>query len=166
MSRGDKLLKASKGATGDDSIIDAAEFMPKEAAQGAVAGAAAGTVLADAKGLAARTFLGREIGARKTELPKHIALVVTPVQAHLLGVPKGFWSEKSEDAYLITSVNRSDIEVSIKSHFADRLLTITHIESGDKLELAADKISHYHAKAVIELLQMGPGHQEDLPAEE
>lgn len=29
MSRGDKLLKAAKEATGNDSIIDAAEFMPK-----------------------------------------------------------------------------------------------------------------------------------------
>ena len=130
MSHGDKLLKAAKRAPGNDSIIDAAELMPKEAAQGAVAGAAAGTVLADAKGLAAGTFRGREIGASKTELPKHIAFAVTPVQVHLLGVPKGFWSEKPEDAYLITSVNPSDFEVSIKSRFADRLLTISTSNQG------------------------------------
>ena len=69
MSRGDKRPKAAKGATCDYSIIDAAECMPKTAAQGVVDGAAAERVLADAKDLASGTFRGREIGASKTELP-------------------------------------------------------------------------------------------------
>lgn len=139
MSRKTRLRDAAVAATGDDGIIDVAEFAPTEPDHAFVPGDP-----------------GSRNGEPHVELPRHVALAVTASTVHVLGIPHGFWSTQPTEAYLVHSVDRADLEVRVARRLADRLLTLVDHSTGMTLELAAGHLSTYQPKVLCELLLGGP----------
>ncbi|WP_062378141.1 hypothetical protein [Demequina pelophila] len=163
MSREDRLRNAARTVTGDESILDVAEFMPQE-----VADALALSTLEDKRPRHVATMdpqlakhLGADLADNRTELPPHVCLAVSPTLVYVLGLPHGFWTSHPDDSYLMGTFRRDQLEVHVKGRIADRVLTLIDSESGAQMALVADRLSAYHPKALIELLLMGPRHQED-----
>lgn len=135
MSRKTRLRDAATAATGDDAILDVAEFTPTETDHAFVFGDA-----------------GSRNGVPHVELPRHAALAVTPTAVHVLGIPRGFWSTQPADAYRITSIDRCNLEVRVTRRLSDRLLTLIDHSTGLVLELAAGHLSPYQPRVLCELL--------------
>ncbi|WP_062306080.1 hypothetical protein [Demequina subtropica] len=159
MSREERLMTAARTVTGDDTITDVAEFMPESALDDPIWNDRADhRVPLDADGrpetVEAGADLGADLAADRAHLPPHVCLAVTPTRLHLLGLPHGFFAPHPEQAYLMGTFDRSQLEVAVKGRLTDILLTLTDPASGATMALVADRFSTYHPRTVIELLRM------------
>lgn len=159
MSREDRLRAAARAATGDAAITDVAEFMPETALDDPIwRDLADRDVARDQTGTPETVEhgarLGEDLAAHRTELPPHVCLAVTPTKVHVLGVPHGFFTAHVEDAYLMGSFAREQLEVAVKGRLTDIVLRLTDTATGARLDLVADRLSAYHPTTVIELLRL------------
>ncbi|WP_062385905.1 hypothetical protein [Demequina iriomotensis] len=159
MSREERLREAARTATQDPEITHVAEFMPESALDDPIWNDRADhRVAVDADGrpetAEAGADLGADLAAERAHLPPHVCLAVTPTRLHVLGLPHGFFAAHPEQAYLMGTFAREQLEVAVKGRVTDIALTLTDTASGATMDLAADRLSAYHPKAVIELLRM------------
>ncbi|WP_062311631.1 hypothetical protein [Demequina rhizosphaerae] len=167
MSREDRLKEAARAATGDDSVLDVAEFMPETALDDPIWNTRADSHVAhDDTGapetVAAGAHLGEDLASHHAELPPHVCLAVTPTQVHVLGLPHGFFAAHPERAYLMGSFPRHELEVEVTGRLTDIVVRLTDTTSGAVMSLVADRLSAYHPKTVIELLRMSARHHDSL----
>ena len=159
MSREERLTAAARAATGDDSITDVAEFMPAKALDDPIwNGRADRRVARDEAGTPetaeAGARLGEDLAAERAALPPHVCLAVTPTEVHVLGLPHGFFTAHPEEAYLMGTFARADLQVEVKGRLTDIEMRLTDIATGAVMDLVADRLSGYHPQTVIELLRL------------
>lgn len=165
MSKEDKLLKAAVEVTGDDTIIDVAEFNPKGSAGASAAGAAVGSLVGEAAtgdsgwgqsigsvgGLAA----GRAVMGLSKDLPPRICVAVSPDNVYLLGMHAvGYHVDP------LAKIDRDKLGVEVHQRVSVRTVVLEDIETGNRFPLEVKRLSFYHAKAIVGLLMLGDEHHE------
>lgn len=177
MSAESRLRDAAAEATGDDSIIDVAEFRPRGSAAAAFGGAAAGGLVGGAVeregswgssvGGGIGYAAGREAQARASDMPKYVGVAVSESEVYLLEIPYGFWSKKPEEARAFAKIDRDKLGVEVHQRVNVRVVVLEDLDTGHKFELEAERLNRYHAKALIELLKVSDQHHEpDEPRED
>lgn len=174
MSFEQKLLDAAVAATGDDTIIDVAEFAPKGSAAARGAGAAVGSIAGseiggDGWGEAIGSALGTVGGAVAGDaavsagrhLPARICVAATPTDIYLLAMPKVGVAELDPFAKL----SRDKLGVEVHQRATVRTVVLEDLETGAQFPMEASRLSVYHAKAMVKLLMLDEEHHEPEPVE-
>ena len=171
MSREDKLIQAVIAATGDDSIIDVAEFNPKGSAGATAAGAAAGSLAGGAAtggnnwgqtfGATGGAAAGRAMMGLSKDLPPRICVAISPDEVYLLGMrAMGYHVDP------LAKIHRDKLGVEIHQRVSVRTVVLEDLETGNEYPLEVKRLNLYHAKAMVELLMMSDTHQEEELEEE
>jgi hypothetical protein len=165
LSKEEKLMKAAIESTGDDTIVDVAEFMPKGSAAATGAGAAAGSLAGggatgsgwgSAIGTAGGAAAGKAMLGIGKDLPPRICVAVSPTDVYLLGMKAhGYYVEP------LAKIDRARLGVEVHQRVTVRTVVLEDIETGHRFPLEAPRLNFYHAKAIVELLMMSDGHQEE-----
>ena len=165
MSKEEKLMKAVVEVTGDDSIMDVAEFQPKGTAAATGAGAAAGSLAGGAAtdsnwgtaiGTTGGAAAGRALLGIGKDLPPRICVAISPAEVYLLGMKAyGYHVEP------IAKIHRDKLGVEVHQRMTVRTVVLEDIETGNKFPLEAPRLNVYHAKAMVQLLMMSDEHHEE-----
>jgi hypothetical protein len=172
MSREEQLRAGAKAATGDETIIDVAEFQPKGTAGATMAGAAAGSAAGgdstwgSAIGVGVGATLGQAIRAETSELPRLICVAVSPTEVYLLRIPIGLLHGKYDELEPIAKIHRDRLGVEVHQRATVRVVILEDLDTGHRFEMEVPRLNFYHAKALIELLMMSEEHHDDEEAEE
>lgn len=175
MSHEEKLRAAAIEATGDESVIDVAEFAPKGSAVARGLGAAAGSLVGDAVGGddgwgdALASSLGALGGALagdaatsvSRKLPARICVAASPTDVYLLAMPKVGLGRLEP----LVRLSRDRLGVEVHQRTSVRTVVLEDMETGARYPMEAPRINFYHAKAMVELLMLSEGYQ-DRTAEE
>jgi len=166
VSKESKLMRASVEATGDDTIIDVAEFNPKGSAGASAAGAAVGSLAGGAAtggdswgqavGSAGGLAAGRAAMGLSKDLPPRICVAVSPDEVYLLGMKAyGYHVDP------IAKIDRHQLGVEVHQRMSVRTVVLEDLESGNQFPLEVKRLNFYHAKAIVGLLMMSDEHHED-----
>jgi len=170
LSREEKLKKAAIEATGDDSIIDVAEFQPKGTAAATGAGAAAGSLAGGAAtdsnwgtaiGTTGGAAAGKALLGIGKDLPPRIGVAISPTEVYLFGM-----KVRGYDLDPIAKIHRDRLGVEVHQRMTVRTVVLEDLETGHKFPLEAARLNVYHAKAMVQLLMMGEEHHEEEIEEE
>jgi hypothetical protein len=166
MSMEEKLRTAARAATGDDSILDVAEFHPRGFAAAAGAGAGVGSAVGggvsdsgvgSAIGAAGGTAAGMAAAASARDLPMRICVAVSPETVYLAEI-EGMTGV--DDVSVFAQMARSDIAVEVHGRAMNRVVILEDLKSEQKYEMEAPRIGPFHAKALVELLMLSEPHLE------
>ena len=170
LSKENKLRKAAIEATGDHTIADVAEFMPKGTAAATGAGAAVGSIAGggatgsnwgSAIGTAGGAAAGKAMLGLGKDLPPRICVAISPSEVYLLGMKThGYYVEP------LAKIDRDKLGVEVHQRVTVRTVVLEDIETGHKFPLEAPRLNFYHAKAMVELLMMSDEHHEEEVEEE
>lgn len=159
-------MQAAVEATGDDTIIDVAEFNPKGAAGASAAGAAAGSLAGGAAtggdswgkaiGTAGGMAAGRAAVGLSTDLPPRVCVAVSPSEVYLLAM--GAYGYHVDP---IAKIDRDKLGVEVHQRVSVRTVVLEDLESGHRFPLEVKRLNFYHAKAIVGLLMMSDEHHED-----
>ena len=164
MSFEERLRESARKETGDDSILDVAEFHPRGLAAAAGAGAGVGSALG---GSATDSMLGSAVGgaggaaagmagvAGARGLPMRIGVAVSSESVYLLDI-EGMTDV--DDVELLAQLDRSKIGVEVHARAFNRVVVLEDLGSGHRYEMEAPRIGPFHAKALIELLTLSEPH--------
>jgi hypothetical protein len=166
VSKEGKLLNAAVEATGDDTIIDVAEFNPKGSAGASAAGAAVGSLAGGAAtggdswgkavGSAGGLAAGRAVMGLSKDLPPRICVAVSPDEVYLLGMKAyGYHVDP------IAKIDRQKLGVEVHQRVSVRTVVLEDLETGNRFPLEVKRLNFYHAKAIVGLLMMSDEHHED-----
>lgn len=171
MSLETRLRKAAIEATGDDEIIDVAEFTPKGTAGATFAGAFAGSLAGGAAtggnswgqgaGAAAGVAVGRAATGMSRDLPPYICIAATPTKVYALAM-KSMYSTKLEP---LAEIDRDRLGVEVHQRATVRTVVLEDLDTGVKLPLEVNRLNFYHGKAMVQLLMMSDEHHDDEPTE-
>ena len=159
MSMEEKLRTAARAATGDQSIIDVAEFHPRGFAAAAGAGAGLGSAagggatdssLGSAIGSAGGAAAGMAGAAAARDLPMRICVAISPASIHLLEIQDKIGYD---DVTLIVSLNRSDVEVETHGRVFNRVVVLRDSAGGKSYELEAPRMGPFKSKDLVALLE-------------
>ncbi len=169
MSHEDKLMAAAKEATGDDTLIDVAEFAPKGSAAARGIGAAAGSlagqavdddswgeVIASSVGGLGGAIAGDAAASAARHLPARICVAASPTNVYLLAMPK----IGVADLQLLAEMDRSKVGVEVRQRATVRTVVLEDLETGAVYPMEASRLNVYHAKAMVELLMLSDEHHE------
>jgi hypothetical protein len=171
MSLETRLRKAAVEATGDDSIIDVAEFEPKGSAGAMVAGAVAGGFIGS--GATGGNEFGRAIGTAgglaaaraatglSRDLPPYMCVAITPTTVYVLGM-KSVLSKKMD---AIAQIPRDELGVEVHQRTSVRTVVLEDLSTGAKLALETPRLNLYHGKALVELLMLSDAHHDPEPTD-
>lgn len=166
MSFESRLMEAAKAATGDDSIIDVAEFHPKGTAAATAAGAALGSVAGDASGAdqwgqtlatTAGAAGGAAVKALSSDLPAQVAVAISDDEVYVLGMPAMGVSHLDP----IAKIDRDKLGVEVHQRVSVRTVVLEDLETGHRYALEAQRLNFYHAKSLIRLLMLNDEHHDD-----
>jgi len=171
MSLEKRLSAAAKEVTGDDSIIDVAEFMPKGsmgaqmagAAAGSLAGGAVGDSWGSAIGMAGGMAAGRAAVGLTKDLPPFICVAASPTTVYLLGMRSQF---RFKNLDLLAQIAREDLGVEVHQKASVRTVILEDLTTEQRFALEVPRVNYYHGKAMVELLMLSEEHQHDEPSEE
>jgi len=166
MSKEEKLLRAAIEATGDDTILDVAEFNPKGSAGASAAGAAVGSLAGGAAtggdswgraaGTAGGVAAGRAMMGLSKDLPPRVCVAVSPDEVYLLGMKAyGYHVDP------IAKIDRDKLGVEVHQRVSVRTIVLEDLETGHRFPLEVKRLNFYHAKAMVGLLMMNEEHHEE-----
>ena len=166
MSLEAKLTAAAIELTGDDSIIDVAEFRPKGTAGATFAGAAAGSLAGGAAtdgntwgqafGAAGGVAAGQAAAGMAQGLPFSVAVAVSPDKVYVMGLPKGFKSIEP-----IAVIDREKLGVEVHQRATVRTVVLEDLQTGQKIPPEMPRLNFYHGKALVELLMLSEAHHDE-----
>ncbi len=170
MSMEEKLKSAAVQATGDETIVDVAEFNPKGSAGATAAGAAVGSLVGGAAtgdsvwgkslGAGGGAAAGRAMMGLGKDLPPRICVAISPDEVYLLGMKAyGFEVEP------IAKIHRDQLGVEVHQRLSVRTVVLEDLESGAKFPLEVKRLNFYHAKAMVGLLMMDEQHHQEEEAD-
>lgn len=171
MSLEEKLRAAAREATGDESILDVAEFHPRGFAAAAGAGAGAGSVvgggvtdsgLGSAVGAAGGTAAGMAAASAARGLPMRIGIAVSPELVYLAEI-EGVTSVDSVSVF--AQLDRKHIAVEVHGRAMNRVVILEDEKTGETYEMEAPRVGPFHAKALVELLMLSEPHLETQTSE-
>ncbi len=170
MSHEAKLMAAAVEATGDDTIIDVAEFAPRGSAAARGVGAAAGSLagqavdddswgeaIAGGLGALGGAVAGDATAAAARKLPARICVAASPTDVYLLAMPKIGVAELHPFAKL----RRDRLGVEIHQRMSVRTVVLEDTDTGATYAMEAPRINLYHAKAMVELLMLSDEHHDE-----
>lgn len=170
MSFEGKLLDAAIEATGDESIIDVAEFQPKGTAGTMVAGAMAGSAVGGAAGGDGwGELIGRGVGsgvgmvaadygvAAARDLPTRITVAISPTEVYLLGMPQ-IGHHPLEP---LAKIHRDKLGIEVHQRVSVRTVVLEDLETGATFPVETPRLSFYHSKAMVELLLLSDHHLDE-----
>ena len=166
MSKEEKLLRAAVEATGDEAIIDVAEFNPKGSAGASAAGAAVGSLAGGAAtgdsgwghtvGAVGGGAAGRAMMGLSKDLPPRVCVAVSPDEVYLLGMNAyGYHVDP------IAKIDRDKLGVEVHQRVSVRTVVLEDLETGRRFPLEVKRLNFYHAKAIVGLLMMSDEHHEE-----
>ncbi len=171
MSLESKLLAAAKDATGDDTIIDVAEFMPKGSMGASIAGAAAGGLVGggatggndwgQAIGAAGGMAAGRAAVGLGRDLPPYICVATSPDTVYLLGMKSQFHTKNMD---LLAQISRDQLGVEVHQRASVRTVVLEDLTTENKFALELPRLNVYHGKAMVELLMLSDSHHDEEPS--
>ena len=172
MSLEERLRNAAVEATGDNAIIDVAEFRPKGTAGATFAGAFAGSLAGGAAtdgnswgqgvGAAGGAAAGQVATGLARDLPPFICIAATPTKVYALGM-KSMYSTELEP---LAEIQRDQLGVEVHQRATVRTVVLEDLATGTKLPLEVNRLNFYHGKAMVELLMMSEDHHDDEPTDE
>lgn len=164
-------MQAVVEATGDDTIIDVAEFNPKGSAGATGAGAIVGSMVGGAAtgdnswgkaaGSAGGAAAGRAMMGLSKDLPPRICVAVSPDEVYLLGM-----KAHGYDVDPMAVIHRDQLGVEVHQRVSVRTVVLEDLETGNKFPLEVKRLNFYHAKAIVGLLLMDEQHHQEKEAEE
>lgn len=170
MSHEEKLMAAAVAATGDDTIVDVAEFAPKGSAAARGLGAAAGSLagnavnddswgeaIAGGVGALGGAVAGDATVSAARKLPARICVAASPTDVYLLAMPKIGVAELHPFAKL----SRDKLGVEVHQRMSVRTVVLEDLDTGAKYPMEAARLNLYHSKAMIELLMLGDEHHDE-----
>lgn len=164
MSKEKKLMQAAIETTGDDTINDVAEFMPKGTAAATGAGAVAGSVAGGAAGGDWGSAFGSVGGATAgkallgigKDMPPRVCVAISPTEVYLLGM-----GAFGYDVEPMAKIHRDKLGVEVHQRTTVRTVVLEDLETGHKFPLEAPRLNFYHAKAMVQLLMMSDEHHDE-----
>ena len=164
-------MKAAVDATGDDTIIDVAEFNPKGSAGATAAGAAVGSLAGgaatggdgwgQAAGTAGGAAAGRAMMGLSKDLPPRVCVAISPDEVYLLGMKAyGYHVDP------IAKIDRDKLGVEVHQRVSVRTVVLEDLETGSRFPLEVKRLNFYHAKAIVGLLMLNDEHHEEETEEE
>jgi hypothetical protein len=163
------VLEQVRIATGDDTIMDIAPFQPKGsmaagsigAAGGAAAGGSLGGQWGQAIGIGVGLTAGRQSVGSGDDVTSLMFVGVSPTEVYLLGVVGPGLKITHERLKPLAKIDREHLAVETHRRLLVHQLVLEDTQTGHRIELEADKLNAYHAKALIELLAIGEEHHHD-----
>lgn len=160
------VLEQVRIATGDRTITEIAPFQPKGsmtagsigAAGGAAAGGAFGGQWGQAIGIGVGLAAGREAVATGDDVTSLMFVGVSPTEVYLLGVVGPGLKITHERLKPLAKIDREHLAVETHRRLLTHQLVLEDTRTGHRIELEADRLNAYHAKAMIELLAIGEEH--------
>lgn len=169
MSMEEKLRTAVRAATGDDSILDVAEFHPRGFAAAAGAGAGLGSAvggsatdssLGSAVGSAGGAAAGMAGAAAARGLPMRICVAISPDVVYL-GEIEGVVGV--DNVSVFAELDRSHMAVEVHGRAVNRVVILEDEKTSHRYEMEAPRFGPFHAKALVELLMLSDAHAEAIP---
>ena len=160
------VLEQVRFATGDHTITDVAPFQPKGSMAagsiGAAGGAAAGGAFEGQWGRAIGAGVGVAAGRQAVRTGDDVTSVmfvgVSPTEVYLLGVVGPGLKITHERLKPLAKIDREHLAVETHRRLLTHQLVLEDTRTGHRIELEADRLNLYHAKAMIELLAIGEEH--------
>lgn len=160
------VLEQVRIATGDRTITEIAPFQPKGSmtagsiggAGGAAAGGAFGGQWGQAIGIGVGLAAGREAVATGDDVTSLMFVGVSPTEVYLLGVVGPGLKITHERLKPLAKIDREHLAVETHRRLLTHQLVLEDTRTGHRIELEADRLNAYHAKAMIELLAIGEEH--------
>ena len=166
----DDVLEQVRIAANDDAITVIAPFQPKgslavgsvAAVGGAAAGGAAGGQWGRAIGAGLGASAGREAAGVGKDRASTMFVGVSPTEVYLLGLVGPGLKITSDRLKPLAKIDREHLAVETHHRLLVHQLVLEDTQSGHRIELEADKLNTYHAKALIELLAIGEEHHHEV----
>jgi hypothetical protein len=176
MSFQEKLMTEARRATGDESILDVADFQPKGTAGASMAGAVAGgmaggaavggdgwgSAIAQGAGAAGGLAAGKAAVGVSRHLPHHIAIAISPTEVYVLEYKGTGWSPHLE---AMGKIDRDRLGVEVHQRVSVRTVVLEDLDSGERFELETGRLNFYHGKALVELLMISEAYHDKEPTE-
>ena len=177
MSFQSNLMAEARRATGDDDIMDVADFQPKGTAGASAAGAVAGGIVGDAAvggdgwgdalargvGVTGGLAAGKAAVGLKQHLPPHIAVAVSPSEVYILGFKGSGWRPHLEP---LGKIDRTNLGVEVHQRVSVRTVVLEDLETGAQYKLEVPRLNFFHGKALVELLLLSEEHHDKELTEE
>ena len=167
MSFESRLMESATEATGDETITDVAEFLPKGMTGAQMAGAAAGSLVGGGAtdgsawgsglGAAAGMYAAQVATGEITDLPDRMCVAVSPTEVYVLAMPNLGVAHLEP----IAKIDRDKLGVEVHNKRVVRTVILEDLETGNKIPLEAKKVNVYHSKAMIEMLMLADQHQDE-----
>mgnify|MGYP001568862374 CR=1 FL=1 len=159
-------LEQVRIATGDHTITDVAPFQPKGSmaagsigsAGVAAAGGAYGGQWGRGVGAGVGVAAGRQAFGTGDDVTSVMFVGVSPTEVYLLGVVGPGLKITHDRLKPLAKIDREHLAVETHRRILTYQLVLDDTRTGHRIELEADKLNLYHARAIIELLAIGEEH--------